>query len=82
MKRKIGVWIPHEEVWDEFIELVKAKWGKKHSVLGMELEEAIKAYIKKERDNMEFIQEISAIESSKNNKSQEEENPLPNRVCH
>jgi len=49
MSRKVGVMIQHPEVWDEFREYVVKKWGKKHTAMALELEQAIIEYLSKRR---------------------------------
>ncbi len=49
MSKRIGVMLQHPEVWDEFREYVVRKWGKKHTVLALELEQAIIEYISKRK---------------------------------
>jgi len=43
--KKVGVTIQHPEVWEEFKAYVVKKWGKKHTAMALELEEAIKEYL-------------------------------------
>lgn len=50
MSRKVGVMIQHPEVWDEFREYVVKKWGKKHTVMALELEQAIMEYLSKRKE--------------------------------
>jgi len=45
--KKVGVTIQHPEVWEEFKAFVIRKWGKKHTAMALELEEAIKEYLKR-----------------------------------
>jgi len=47
MGKSIGVRIQHPEVWEEFKAYVVKKWGKKHTAMALELEEAIKEYLAK-----------------------------------
>jgi antitoxin component of RelBE/YafQ-DinJ toxin-antitoxin module len=45
MGKAIGVKLPHEDVWYAFEQFVLKKWGKKHSMMGLELENAIRLYL-------------------------------------
>ncbi len=45
MGKRVGVMIQHPEVWEEFREFVKKKWGKKHTAMALELENAIRLYL-------------------------------------
>ena len=45
MSKRVGVMIQHPEVWEEFKAYVIRKWGKKHTAMALELEEAIKQYL-------------------------------------
>jgi len=49
MGKKVGVMIQHPEVWEEFKRYVMKKWGRKHTVLALEFEEAIKEYLAKRK---------------------------------
>ena len=59
MSRKIGVWIPHGEVWDAFRRFVEKKWGKKHSMMGMELENALILYMERYAEEHTHTQKMS-----------------------
>ena len=59
MSRKIGVWIPHGEVWDAFRRFVEKKWGKKHSMMGMELENALILYMERYAEEHTHTQKTS-----------------------
>jgi hypothetical protein len=37
--------LPHSEVWKNFENFVIKRWGKKHTVMGLELENALKLYM-------------------------------------
>ena len=52
MSKPIGVRIDkrQEEIWRDFKEFVGKKYGKKHTVLGQELIEAIQLYIKADKE--------------------------------
>ncbi len=52
MSKPIGIRIDkrQEEIWDDFKEFVEKKYGKKHTVLGQELIEAIQLYIKADKE--------------------------------
>jgi len=39
----------NDEVLEEFKEYVKKKYGKKHTVLGLEVENALREYLKKRK---------------------------------
>jgi antitoxin component of RelBE/YafQ-DinJ toxin-antitoxin module len=45
MGKAISVKLPHEDVWYAFEQFVLKKWGKKHSMMGLELENAIRLYL-------------------------------------
>jgi hypothetical protein len=45
MSKRIGVRLQHPEVWEEFKMYVMRKWGKKHTAMAMELEEALKEHM-------------------------------------
>jgi hypothetical protein len=45
MGRRVGVILQHPEVWDEFRRFVISKWGKKHTAMALELENAIRFYL-------------------------------------
>jgi antitoxin component of RelBE/YafQ-DinJ toxin-antitoxin module len=45
MGKAISVKLPHEDVWYAFEQFVVKKWGKKHSMMGLELENAIRLYL-------------------------------------
>lgn len=47
MSKSIGVRIPDPEVWNNFITYVYRKWGKKHSAVAIELQQAIIEYMEK-----------------------------------
>ena len=36
-------------LWEEFKEYIKKKYGKKHTVLGLEVENALREYLKKRK---------------------------------
>ena len=46
VSHKVCARIPHQEVWNDFKDFVQKRHDKKHTVLGMELEEAIILYLK------------------------------------
>ena len=52
MSKPIGVRIDErqEKIWRDFKEFVEEKYGKKHTVLGQELIEAIRFYIKADEE--------------------------------
>ena len=53
MSKRIGVMIQNPEVWEEFKTFVMKRWGKKHTVMALELEEALKEYMaKRQNDTM------------------------------
>jgi hypothetical protein len=45
MGKRVGVILQHPEVWDEFRRFVISKWGKKHTAMALELENAIRLYL-------------------------------------
>jgi hypothetical protein len=45
MGKRVGVILQHPEVWDEFRRFVISKWGKKHTAMALELENAIRFYL-------------------------------------
>jgi hypothetical protein len=45
MQAKIGVRIPNADIWKDFKQFVEQKHGKTHTVLGMEVEAALKRYL-------------------------------------
>ena len=47
MNKGVCVRIQHPEVWEEFKAYVLKKWGKKHTAMALELEEALKEYLAK-----------------------------------
>jgi hypothetical protein len=48
MSKKISVRIPSDDIWNDFKQFVEQKHHKKHTVLGMEVEEALKRYLYEE----------------------------------
>ena len=46
MGKKVGVSIENPEIWTKFIDFVVKRYGKKHTVLGQELEKALIFYMK------------------------------------
>lgn len=48
MSKKISVRIPSDDIWKDFKNFVELKHHKKHTVLGMEVEEALKRYLYEE----------------------------------
>jgi len=65
MSYKIGVRIPDKKVWEEFREFVFKKHKQKHSILGIELSEALKLYMEYEGKNPNDIQETSDKDKDK-----------------
>jgi hypothetical protein len=55
MGKAIGVKLPHEDVWYAFEQFVLKKWGKKHSMMGLELENAIRLYLQQHTQTPESI---------------------------
>jgi len=51
MSKRIGVMIQNPEVWEEFKRFVMMKWGKKHTAMALELEEALKEYMAKRQND-------------------------------
>jgi hypothetical protein len=49
MGKRVGVILQHPEVWDEFRRFVISKWGKKHTAMALELENAIRLYLEQQR---------------------------------
>ena len=45
MSKRVGVMIQHPAVWEEFKTFVQNRWGKKHTAMAIELENAIKTYM-------------------------------------
>ena len=48
MSKKISVRIPSDDIWNDFKQFVEQKHHKKHTVLVMEVEEALKRYLYEE----------------------------------
>jgi hypothetical protein len=48
MGKRVGVILQHPEVWDEFRRFVISKWGKKHTAMALELENAIRLYLEQQ----------------------------------
>ena len=57
MSKFVGANLPHGDVWEEFKAFVRSKHGKKHTVLGEELERAIKMYLNHEYEAQEKARE-------------------------
>jgi hypothetical protein len=49
MSRRIGVTVPEARaaVWDRFVEYVERKWGKKHTMVGLELMNILEEFLER-----------------------------------
>ena len=45
MSKSVGARIENPEVWDKFVNFVIQRHGKKHTVMGIELENALRSYM-------------------------------------
>jgi len=69
MSKRIGVMIQNPEVWEEFKRFVMMKWGKKHTAMALELEEALKEYMAKRQNDTIIMHAHTHTEDSSGNAS-------------
>jgi hypothetical protein len=69
MSKRIGVMIQNPEVWEEFKRFVMMKWGKKHTAMALELEEALKEYMAKRQNDTTITHAHTHTEESSGNAS-------------
>jgi hypothetical protein len=69
MSKRIGVMIQNPEVWEEFKRFVMMKWGKKHTAMALELEEALKEYMAKRQNDATITHAHTHTEESSGNAS-------------
>jgi hypothetical protein len=69
MSKRIGIMIQNPEVWEEFKRFVVKKWGKKHTAMALELEEALKEYMAKRQNDTMVLHAHTHTEESSGNAS-------------
>jgi hypothetical protein len=58
MSKRVGVTIPDNKViiWDNFVKYVEKKWGKKHSMVALELINILEAFLKNKEGGIDPLQ--------------------------
>jgi hypothetical protein len=69
MSKRVGVRLQNPEVWEEFKRFVMMKWGKKHTAMALELEEALKEYMAKRQNDATITHAHTHTEDSSGNAS-------------
>jgi hypothetical protein len=69
MSKRVGVRLQNPEVWEEFKRFVMMKWGKKHTAMALELEEALKEYMAKRQNDTIITHAHTHTEESSGNAS-------------